>query len=117
MADDYTPTTDEVRDRYARAVLDGGSSIGTYDRAMTAQAVRGEGFDRWYEAERRKWQAEAWDEGFTRGFYAAQTMPPTADASESSARNPHDRDDPKPPSRLTRAQKSAIIDTLYPGQD
>jgi len=34
--------------------------------------------------------AEVWDEGFTRGFYAAQGLPLDADASESTVANPYD---------------------------
>lgn len=34
-------------------------------------------------------QAEAWDAGFTRGFYAGQAYPDGADASEPPSRNPH----------------------------
>lgn len=46
---DYTPTTDEVRRDHLRA-----GSI-PY-------------FDRWYAAEKAKWQAEAWDEGRAVGY-------------------------------------------------
>lgn len=33
---------------------------------------------------------QAWDEGFTRGFYAAQSLPSDADASESTVQNPYE---------------------------
>ena len=36
--------------------------------------------------------ARAWDEGFTRGFYAAQVMPRDADASESTIPNPYEQE-------------------------
>ncbi|SFK31767.1 hypothetical protein [Cellulomonas sp. KH9] len=36
--------------------------------------------------------ARAWDEGFTRGFYAAQVMPLDADASESTIPNPYEQE-------------------------
>lgn len=41
------------------------------------------------EAHERQARAEAWDEGFTRGFYAAQALPRGADASESTVDNPY----------------------------
>ena len=37
----------------------------------------------------RQIKAEAWDEGYTRGFYAAQILPSDADASEGGGTNPH----------------------------
>jgi|GEM_PF-6241070 len=34
-------------------------------------------------------RAEAWDEGYTRGFYDSQPLSNTADASEGSSENPY----------------------------
>lgn len=41
----------------------------------------------------RQIKAEAWDEGFTSGFYSGQALPAGSDASESVARNPYDKED------------------------
>ena len=41
--------------------------------------------------EARAGLADAWDEGFTRGFYSGQAMPTDADASESPVENPYRR--------------------------
>jgi hypothetical protein len=37
----------------------------------------------------RRAQAEAWDEGFTRGFYKGQIMSGDFDASEADVTNPY----------------------------
>lgn len=50
---DYTPTTEGVRDAY---------------RGEWVAAGRAAEFDRWYAAEKAKWQAEAWDEGRAVGY-------------------------------------------------
>lgn len=47
MSDEYTPTTDEVREAF---------NIACYEQ--TPRQSRAE-FDRWYAAEKAKWQAEA----------------------------------------------------------
>ena len=56
MTTNYTPTTDEVRDSFMHDDLTG-----------TPDELIAEAFDRWYAAEKAKWQAEAWDEGYRAG--------------------------------------------------
>lgn len=93
------PTTHEVRGRY---IFD--------DHNPDAPAA----FDRWLKSiEDAAWDhgwragpwgrrpptppmAEAWDEGYTRGFYAAQLLPRTADASEGAGTNPYEAPDATP---------------------
>lgn len=36
---------------------------------------------------------QAWDDGYTTGFYAAQPLPSNADASEGSGTNPYGSED------------------------
>lgn len=46
-------------------------------------------FDRWLAEHDRVIAERAWDEGFTRGFYAGQSYPDGADASEPDIDNPY----------------------------
>lgn len=55
-------------------------------RADAAEAER----DR-LAAEKAKWQAEAWDEGFSAAWYAALPYEDTRDASESHIPNPYEK--------------------------
>lgn len=45
------------------------------------------------EAYRREAMRLAWDAGYTTGFYAAQPLPSSADASEGSGINPYGSED------------------------
>lgn len=53
MSDDYTPTTEQVRNLWG--------SEGNYLPAAMAETIDGRyaEFDRWHDAEKAKWQAEA----------------------------------------------------------
>ena len=53
MADEFTPTTEQVREA---ASLNGGI------------AVEPDAFDRWLAAHDRETAARAWDEGYTAGY-------------------------------------------------
>jgi len=80
MTEQYTPTTEEVRQVYGL--------YGLPDGLLTAF----DAFDRWLAARDAQVAERAWDEGFDRGFYSGQAMPSDADASESPVRNPYEAD-------------------------
>lgn len=54
--DEYTPTTDEVREAYADSRWDQYNDLHPWGEFAG-------NFDRWLAAEKAKWQAEAWTEG------------------------------------------------------
>ena len=65
MAEEYTPTTEEVRHDYVS--LD--YPEGGYDYDTEAEEkVRAVDFDRWLAAHDAQMRADAWDEGHERGW-------------------------------------------------
>lgn len=77
----YTPTTDEVRDGFARS-----------DYPPEVLEAR---FDRWLAAEKAKWQAEAWERGYMfafaqeRGDHTHSRPVPDYLAEDIRSWNPH----------------------------
>lgn len=93
----------ELRERIARAIHDGPNAQAQYAEADIAPhpADECEWFDQYLSdadavivvlaAEKAKWQAEAWDEGFSSAWYAALPYEDTRDASESHIPNPYEK--------------------------
>ena len=85
MADDYTD--DEVREAFQQGA---GILPPFYDKGYEYELQkRGDAFDRWLAEHDRQVAESAWDEGFSRGFYAGQSYPDGADASEPDIDNPY----------------------------
>jgi len=80
---EHTPTTEVIRERATKHAARFG---------FLQELSFEDQFDRWLEAHDREIAAEAWDEGFTRGFYSGQSMRSDADASESPVENPYRAD-------------------------
>lgn len=85
MSTEYTPTTDVVRLRASSVQISS-----PYVEHRKVEAKRRAEFDRWFAGEIRKAKVEAWEVGFSRGFYKAQVMPSNADASEATTPNPYE---------------------------
>lgn len=63
MAEEYTPTTEDVRGRYkSGAWLWSDDQESARKPEVYAPRYFAE-FDRWFAAEKAKWQAEAWEAG------------------------------------------------------
>ena len=77
------PTTEDVRFTYAAE---------REEQTGIRSNEWGRRFDAWLAEHDAQVAARAWDEGFTRGFYAAQVMPRDADASESTIPNPYEQE-------------------------
>lgn len=64
---DYTPTTETVRGDYT-------AHSATYAGKPSSES--GAEFDRWLAGEIRKAKEQAWDEGFSAGYWDAKTPNP-----------------------------------------
>lgn len=83
---EYTPTTGEVRSLYkSGAWLMTDRAPNRFDREKYEGVLFGE-FDRWLNEIR----AEAWTEGFDKGFYRGQILHGDYDASEAGIENPYE---------------------------
>lgn len=73
MSDEYTPTTEDVRDAYTH----GAALLPPYysDGFQAALAGRRAEFDRWLAAHDREVAARAWDEGYEAGRENALAEP------------------------------------------
>jgi len=83
-----TPTTEHVRAGYVLGAVATLEKLGIEPPAGTVDGLKAE-FDRWYAEEIRKAKEQAWDEGFTKGFYSAQVLLLDSDACESPINNPY----------------------------
>lgn len=64
-------------------------SVEVSHSVSTPQDTEWEYGDRWLAEHDRQVAERAWDEGFTRGFYAGQSYPDGTDASEPDIDNPY----------------------------
>ena len=78
---EYTPTTGDIKLAWAVEVDEIGHAAVVPDLVVQ--------FDRWLVEHDRVVAERAWDEGFSRGFYAGQSYPDGADASEPDIDNPY----------------------------
>lgn len=77
MADEYTPTTGNVRSVYA------------YGGAGQSEDRRRAQFDRWLAAHDRAVKAEGWDEGYARAKSSHCDASPSAAYCDLTDNNPH----------------------------
>ncbi|MEO9246450.1 hypothetical protein ABDK96_02000 [Citricoccus nitrophenolicus] len=88
MADEYTPTTEEVRDFVTTA-----DAPGPWSPPDTAvEEARGAAFDRWLAAHDRAVKAEGWDEGYARAKSSHCDAWPSAAYCDVTDDNPHRAD-------------------------
>ena len=80
---EYTPIDSDIRTAWMVHHIDG-----TNESPMPMNEWESE-FDRWLFEHDRLVAERAWDEGFTRGFYAGQAYPDGTDASEPDIDNPY----------------------------